>query len=248
MNKDTSRNQGDKVLSKALSWVLRHSAEKLGLVLSSDGYVPVSCLLSLPARKLNSYSLEDVKRVVTESDKQRFKLTYKKIRFEDKGKYKFWEGHNDDQYTEELCIRANQGHSIKGIQCHELLTKISPDEISDINIIHGTYYSAWDKIRTEGLKKMNRNHIHCAPGLPSMKESGHQTQTVISGMRMNSQIYIYIDGQVCYDNGITFYRSENGVLLTPGPIPTSCFAKVIDAKSGRDLLDDSREQKRIKQH
>lgn len=250
MSNDTSRNQSDKALSRALSWVLRHSAINLGLVLSSDGYVPVSSVLSLTARKLNTYSTEDVKRVVTESDKQRFKLTYKMIRFGDKGRYKFCEGtdgcNDDGQCQEELCIRANQGHSIKGMQCHELLTKISLDEISSLKIIHGTYYDAWDKIRVEGLKKMNRNHIHCAPGLPQEKESGRQKQRVISGMRINSQIYIYIDGQACYRNGLTFYRSENGVLLTPGPIPPSCFAEVIDAKTGRDVLIDKLEQKRIK--
>jgi 2'-phosphotransferase len=246
MSKDTSVNKSDKTLSKALSWVLRHSANNLGLVLSSDGYVPLTSLLSLTARKLNTYSLEDVKRVVMESDKQRFKIEYKKVKFEDKGKYSFWEGCDDDQCKEELCIRANQGHSIQGIQFDELLTKISPDEIATLEIIHGTYYSVWDKIRLEGLKKMNRNHIHCAPGLPPGKTSGGQKQTVISGMRIDCQIYIYIDGTACYLNGISFYRSENGVLLTSGPIPASCFSKVIDAKTGVDLLDESREQKRIR--
>ena len=93
---------------------------------------------------------------------------------------------------------------------------------------------------------MNRNHIHCAPGLPPGKASGGQKQRVISGMRMDSQIYIYIDGPSCYLNGISFYRSENGVLLTSDPIPASCFSKVIDAKTGVDLLDESREQKRIR--
>jgi RNA:NAD 2'-phosphotransferase (TPT1/KptA family) len=106
MSKDTSVNKSDKTLSKALSWVLRHSANNLGLVLSSDGYVPLTSLLSLTARKLNTYSLEDVQRVVMESDKQRFKIEYKKVKFEGKGKYSFWEGGDNDQYKEELCIRG----------------------------------------------------------------------------------------------------------------------------------------------
>ena len=38
------------------------------------------------------------------------------------------------------------------------------------------------------FSKMNRNHIHCAPGEPG--EDG-----VISGMRRTCQVYVYIDLQ-----------------------------------------------------
>ena len=53
-------------------------------------------------------------------------------------------------------------------------------------MIHGTYRRFWDGISTSGLSRMNRNHIHFAPGFPG--SSG-----VISGMRSTVELYIFID-------------------------------------------------------
>lgn len=77
-------------ISKALSWLLRHGALKEGLEISADGFVDVSQILKSNTFK-NKYSVDDILRVVTNNDKQRF-LT----RRIDTG----------------LQIRANQGHSI----------------------------------------------------------------------------------------------------------------------------------------
>ena len=68
-------------LSKALSWVLRHSASSLGLHLASDGYIALNDVLSLNHPRFKcvhnnapKYTVEDVERVVRENDKQRFRL------------------------------------------------------------------------------------------------------------------------------------------------------------------------------
>ena len=243
-HKRNKNNNKDIVLSKGLSWILRHGAPKLGLQISSDGYIPVSIILTSQARNMDQYTLEDVKRIVETNDKQRFKLCHKMILWTDdkKRKYTFVGDSNDascdaDNREEVLCIRANQGHSIKGIDPENLLTPITSSELSKMGsstIVHGTNKDAWiNHIKHEGLNKMNRNHIHFASGLPG--DDG-----VISGMRKNSQVYIYVDGNACARDGIRFYKSANGVILTAGLddsgiLPVRYFGNVMDAKTNTKI-------------
>lgn len=56
---------------------------------------------------------------------------------------------------------------------------------------------------------MNRNHIHLAPGLPEESQ-------VISGMRSNCNVFIFIDGDLAMKDGIEFFKSANNVILTKG--------------------------------
>jgi len=201
-------------LSRSLSWALRHHAPSLGLKMSSDGYVPVDDLLTCGHPRFCSWTEEDVRRVVANNSKQRYSLK------------------NDNV----LCIRANQGHSIPGIKCEELLTPISPEELAALEtIVHGTYRHSWLKhIQHEGLSRMKRNHIHFASGLPDGNEE------VISGMRRTSEIYVFVDGGLCARDGIRFFRSDNGVILTAGleggMLPPLYFSKVLDAKTGDRLF------------
>jgi 2'-phosphotransferase len=76
-------------------------------------------------------------------------------------------------------------------------------------VVHGTFTKFWPLIKEQGLKRMNRNHIHFAPGLP--KEEG-----VISGMRTSCDIIIQIDMEAAIKDGIAFYISSNNVILTEG--------------------------------
>ena len=110
---------GDKALSHALSWALRHAALSIGLKMSSDGFVPLEDILtsSHPRFAQHSWTEADVRRVVAQSDKQRFRLEQRTV------------GGRDGV----LCIRANQGHSIPNIVCSELLTPISADELRSGN-------------------------------------------------------------------------------------------------------------------
>nr|CAD7437964.1 unnamed protein product [Timema bartmani] len=154
----------DIALSKLLSWSLRHGAEKEGLDITDDGFINVRDLLNHRLFR-GKYTLEDIQRVVAENNKQRFYL-------------------RTNQDGGILQIRANQGHSIKKITNLDLTPII--DERDFPVIIHGTHWQHWDQIRTEGLSRMNRLHIHFSPGEPSDSQ-------VISGMRQSCQIYIYID-------------------------------------------------------
>lgn len=170
-------------LSKTLSWLLRHNLNKTNLTVTSDGYVKINDILLLDEFK--GASFEQILEVVKTNDKQRFSLTEKE------GTY---------------FIRANQGHSKEVgdlINEKELLKEL--DYFSAGECIHGTNPEAWIHIETEGLKTMDRTHIHFATSLD-----------VKSGIRKNSKVLIYVDMKKAMDDGITFYISENKVILTKG--------------------------------
>ena len=118
-----------------------------------------------------------------------------------------------------------------------LLNQLSSQELESLScIVHGTYDEPWKLIATQGLKKMNRTHIHFALGLP---ESGN----VISGMRQTCTVYVYISGKKCAEDGIEFFKSDNGVILTAGIdgiLPCKYFSYVTD--SGGNIILDNRIQ------
>jgi RNA:NAD 2''-phosphotransferase len=110
--------------------VLRHKPESIGITLDSEGWVDVDVLLKACSKNEKFISLEQLKLVVEENDKQRFALSPDGKR-----------------------IRASQGHSVQvelGYhgQC--------PPEI----LYHGTATRFLESIRKEGLLKRQRNHVH----------------------------------------------------------------------------------------
>jgi len=229
---DPPRSRRDTDLSRSLSWVLRHRAPSLGLSISADGYVPVSDLLKCHKR-FHGYNEEDVRRTVEQCPKQRFKLSMLP--------------------SGVLSIRANQGHSIRQVENKGLFSQLSMEELRvEPCIVHGTTFEAWKSIKTQGLSRMKRRHIHFATGLPG-------AGSVRSGMRLNCQIHIYIDAVKCADDRIVFYRSDNNVLLSSGErekgnndssrqvnkhvsegfLHPKYFLKVVDSKTKTDLLQET---------
>jgi len=147
----------------------------------------------------------DVKEMVKSNDKQRFVLK------EEDGV---------------LYIKAAQGHSMKDIKVE--LKKVENASQYPI-IVHGTYSAAWPAIKTQGLSKMSRNHIHFAIG-----EYG--SSDVISGMRKTSEVMVYIDLESAMKDGIEFFESENHVILTEGKngiLPPKYFTHVISNATGK---------------
>uniref|UniRef100_A0A3Q3EMN6 2'-phosphotransferase n=1 Tax=Labrus bergylta TaxID=56723 RepID=A0A3Q3EMN6_9LABR len=174
-------------LSKSMSYALRHGANQMGLQMGTDGFLFVEELLANP--QFRSYSLEDVQRVVATNDKQRFKLR----------------PHPEDG---RLQIRASQGHSVQVVDL-ELKPILAGSPDCPAEAVHGSYLRNWNSIKQQGLSRMQRTHIHLAPGLPG--EDG-----VISGMRRDCDLAVYIDVPKALADGIEFFWSENGVLLTAG--------------------------------
>ena len=87
--------------------------------------------------------------------------------------------------------------------------------------IHGTYMDALRNIaRSGGLNRMSRQAIHMAVGMP-------EDPGVRSGIRQSVEVVIYVDVDRAMRQGIPFYRLENNVICSPGPIPCDCLVVVV---------------------
>ncbi|WCJ22869.1 RNA 2'-phosphotransferase Tpt1 / KptA family [Euphorbia peplus] len=192
-------------LGRLLTRILRHMASELSLNVRSDGYVKVQDLLKLNMKTfanvpLRSHTIDDIKEAVRKDNKQRFSL------LEENG---------------ELLIRANQGHTIKVIESESLLKPIlSPEEFPVC--VHGTYKKNMESILKFGLKRMQRLHVHFSCGLPTDGE-------VISGMRRDVNVLIYLDIKKALEEGMKLYISDNRVILTEGfdgVVPVKFFENI----------------------
>lgn len=126
----------DVSISKALSYLLRHGAEKEKLPIDSQGWVAVDAVLSNNRIRTHKASLEDIQKIVAQNEKQRFSL-------------------RQDEAGWQIC--ANQGHTLKTITPElTLLTKESMPR----QVYHGTFKLKLASIEQEGLSRMARNHIH----------------------------------------------------------------------------------------
>ena len=128
-------NGGDTTkLSKAMSHVLRHGLVENGLDYRPDGYVRVDDLKKASKGGLKHASLEELRTVVRACTKQRFSLIQEGATW--------W-------------IRANQGHTVLGIDPEQLLTPVA--DATDLPVvIHGTYHKNWAPIQENGLCRMAR--------------------------------------------------------------------------------------------
>ena len=197
-----------------------------------------------------------------------------------------WDAGTDPTPTHYF-IRANQGHSIKGVAAEGLLTPINPDDPASVPacVVHGTFYGAWEAIcQTGRLRPMSRNHIHFSSGPRKEDALGQVPQDndgggggggggggdvdddttsrarrpppgrlgalmaeakVVSGMRRDAEVLIYIDIAKALRAGMSWWRSENGVILTggldgegdhSGGVPSEFWDAVVEVKEGLGLL------------
>jgi 2'-phosphotransferase len=97
-------------------------------------------------------------------------------------------------------IRANQGHSLASVSIpmHTIPIQEYPF------VIHGTFPESMPDILATGLSRMTRQHIHFIP--PGREEL----------LRGGCSVCIVVDLNKAIADGIVFYRSDNGVVLTEG--------------------------------
>lgn len=189
-------------LSKNLSYLLRHGAQKEGIEITDDGWVEIPTLLRYLNRR-DKVTRDDLEKVVRENNKRRFLI----------------EGNR---------IRANQGHSMRVAVEMEQLTIDTVPKV----VVHGTYKQFLNQILQQGLKIMGRQHIHMTTGLFKDKD-------VISGMRSSADVFIYIKAREAIADGIPFFRSENGVILTSGirgVLPPKYFERVEERRGLKSIL------------
>ncbi|MEZ4459004.1 MAG: RNA 2'-phosphotransferase [bacterium] len=173
-------------ISKFLSLVLRHNPAAANVVLDEHGWASVQALLDGAAAAGRKISHDDLLDVVATSPKQRFALS-------------------DDG----LRIRASQGHSVSVDLGYE--PSVPPNVL-----YHGTYADVVDLILTDGLKKMNRHHVHLS--------SDVETATQV-GARRGPPVILKIDASAMVDQGYAFFVSANGVWLTDH-VPPNFISKI----------------------
>lgn len=246
-------------VSKKIAWLLRHGAEEEGLQLDSGGFINAQDVLN--NRKIRSLkvSLDELKQLVEHNDKKRFTMVpaVPTPQLTPAGDVKTGEQVGEVQHDEvpsdkpsDWLIRANQGHSLK-VEDEGLLTPITADNMPDA-AVHGTTHAAWPLILASGgLKRMTRNHVHFAAGLPagfaSIAEDNRaisDSAPVISGMRKSSTVLIYLDLRKAMETGLKFWLSDNGVILSEGNlnglVPLEVFKRVEDRTGEGVLVEDGK--------
>lgn len=167
-------------ISKFLSLHLRHQPADLGLTLEPGGWVPVADLIAGAARKGIPITPAELAEVVRASDKRRFAF--------------------DESGTK---IRANQGHSA------EVDLQLEPAEPPAM-LYHGTADRFLAAILRDGLRKMNRHHVHL---------SADTATAAKVGSRHGRLVTLEVDAAGMHAAGHAFFRSANGVWLVDAVPP-----------------------------
>lgn len=164
-----------KSISKFMSLILRHDPGRVGIELDNEGWVEVAVLIDAMNRSGKSVDLALVQEVVKSNDKQRFTFS------EDGSR-----------------IRANQGHSVS------IDLKLEP-QVPPEFLYHGTATKNLDSIRSEGLDKRARQHVHL---------SADKVTATKVGQRHGKVVILNIRSGDMHRAGFEFFLSKNGVWLT----------------------------------
>ena len=170
--------------SKYLSLLLRHKPETAKLTLDKEGWCDIYQLTTN-----TDFTPEELEEIVATDTKGRYTIRYWEMGGEDSGL----------PYTK--CpdrIRANQGHSTKSVNM--TFKKGVPPAV----LYHGADTRFRASIRKEGLKPMQRHHVHL---------SHDRTTAEAVGARRKKYTIFFVDAKRMFADGHAFYISENGVWL-----------------------------------
>lgn len=106
-------------------------------------------------------------------------------------------------------IRANQGHSV------EVDLQLEPAEPPGV-LYHGTHGRVLDVIMREGLKKMDRHHVHLSVDVETAGKVGQ---------RRGKAVILVVDAGAMRRDGFEFFVSNNGVWLVDA-VPTKYLRRM----------------------
>ena len=253
-----------------MSHLLRHGAVEAGLgdAMDASGYVLVRDVLALP--RFAGITEADVRQLVASCPKRRFEL---------RGPISAGASGTTPRPTprpstaapassSSLSIRATQGHTMSSantkLEDDLMLTRLDERAAAFVaEAAHGTTTRAWANIKTEGVKRMRRRHVHMArashegwsafmtPNATEAAETDGEAfgvrragdgggVSVISGFRADARVAVWVDVARGVREGVPFFLSANGVVLSPGEgdtgaIPPRLFLRATDLKTGEAL-------------
>lgn len=165
--------------SKCLSFILRHHK---GLWRDAEAYARVGDVLLMLAQEGYSMSSEDLCGIVHRDEK---------------GRYSFDWSNN--------FIRANQGHSVEGVNPLRATDMIEPGT----KFYHGTAFHFLKDIAYMGIEKMARTHVHLSQEMDTALSVGKRH----TGGKEEYVAILEVDAHAMYLDGFQFYISDNDVIL-----------------------------------
>ena len=172
--------------------------------MGADGFIPVDEVLK--QKEFAGVSLEGLRTLVHRDHKDRFCL-------------------HEDTASGKWQIRANLGHSF---DVPELaLDPFDPQDTSVL--VHVTFRKYWELIKVQGLRKMQRAHVHFA-----LEHPGH----VFPGAKADGDVVIYLNVAKCLEDGIPIFRCGYHLCVSPGlngVIDPQYFEGVLDRRTRRRL-------------
>jgi putative RNA 2'-phosphotransferase len=169
-----------KQIGRWITFVLRHQPCEINLTLNraeNSQIIDINgYVLVSDLLEAAKIKLSDLNDIVAADGKQRFAFSNDKLK-----------------------IRANQGHSTPLVNL-ELDVVVPPDIL-----YHGTGIKFLKNIKKEGLKIMNRHHVHLSSNIETATQVGN---------RHGECFIIKVDAKQMIKDGIDIYLSENKVWLT----------------------------------
>ena len=187
----------EKLISHALSRILRHEAQDHDLPMNSAGYVPILDVVTVQSLWNHQVSPEEIHHAAQINKKQRFEI---------------------QTINGVACIRAVQGHDQRlaayyNLSDSEMLQLLELPRAPRY-AIHGTMLKHYDAIKEGGLCRRQRRHIHFIEDTNAAEARIEDREE--SGLRAGSEIMLWVDIHKCLRCGMSFYRAPNGALLSPG--------------------------------
>jgi putative RNA 2'-phosphotransferase len=161
--------------SKFLSYILRHRPDSIDITLDENGWVDIDELLAAAQRHGKELSRARLEQIVATNDKKRFAVS-------DDGRY----------------IRASQGHTVSVDL--DLAPTVPPEFL-----YHGTVERFLDSIRSQGLIRGSRHHVHLSPDEATAQKVGS---------RRGKPVILIVEATRMHAAGHQFFRSDNNVWLT----------------------------------